>query len=177
MPNSNQVLGTIISLVLSYEQLCTLLGEVPNTAEHPKSASYAPCDGRSIAHSALHDAIPALVLAPDLRGKFLRGLNHIAATGEPGYNPETSDADGEAHHRKVLEYQDDQVRLHNHPARGIIQGSVSGSNGTRDVDNGSQKMNSDPQYGAHNVSIIMDGYGGTETRPKNVAVYFFIKVN
>jgi hypothetical protein len=175
MSNQNQIIGTIISSVLKFEDLCIEVGEP--TTFNKSSSTYAPCDGRSIDTSKLYQRNNQFALAPDLRGKFIRGLNHFPNTNEPAFDVEFGDKDGEIARRQVLQYQEDEMKSHAHSARGHINGSVSGSNGTRDCDEGTDKLNSDPKYGDREVVIILDNHGGSETRPKNVAVFFYIKIN
>ncbi len=91
---------------------------------------------------------------PDLRGAFLRGINAGRATT-------TGDPAGE---RTVGSYQADELKSHSHT---VLQHYVGGAN---------------QQYGVFaslnelNISRATSAYGGDETRPRNVAVYWYIKV-
>lgn len=177
MSYQHQVLGTVISSVLNYDQLCKEMGENP-AIDNTKS-SYAPCDGRPISGSQLdHKTAGAMKNAPDLRGKFMRGLNVIYSVGQPTpFDPKLFGDPQD--NRKVNDYQPDVLLAHSHPASGHINGSVCGSNGSHDVDEGDQKWNSDPNFGDHNVVVTVgdNANGGLETRPRNIAVYFYIKIN
>jgi hypothetical protein len=187
MSYQHQPLGTVIASLLNYDQLCTILGEQKGV--NNKKSTYAPCDGRSIKESDLEtmtrvsatqpDPEHHIEFAPDLRGKFLRGLNLMYSPGQGNNFDPTQTGDPDGDHRKVGEYQKDVLIAHNHPASGYLNGSVSGSNNTRDVDNGNKKYNSDPNFGAHNVTVTVSNNvnGGQETRPRNVAVYYYIKIN
>src|SRR2546430_3248270 len=107
MSYQHQVLGTIISSVLDYDQLCTSIGE-PAAIDLPRS-SYVPCDGRSIAGSALN-RITTLAHAPDLRGKFIRGLNVIYNVGQPlPFDPQQNGDAGGAN-RTASDYQMDSFQ-------------------------------------------------------------------
>src|SRR5258705_2861206 len=121
MPNVNQILGTIISSVLNYDQLCASIGENP-AIDNTKS-SYVPCDGRLITESTLEkltrvgptqpDPQNHIAASPDLRGKFIRGLNSFYTIDEP--NLDCSQADPDCHDRKIGAYQSDSFGSHSHP--------------------------------------------------------------
>jgi hypothetical protein len=176
MSYQNQILGTIISSALNYDQLNDLIGEKRGCTP---SSSYAPCDGRSVSDSKLANILIQNTGAPnvpDLRGAFVRGLNEMHLEGQPPLDILKSDPDGL--NRKAGDYQPDILLAHNHPANGHINGSVCGSNGTRDCDGGDEKFNCDPSFGDHTVIVnVAENVGGQETRPRNVAVYFYIKIN
>lgn len=172
MPFNEQILGTVIASVLDYDHLSKLTND-PKVI-NPQVSSWVPADGRSIAGSQLA-TITGNSNAPDLRGRFVRGLNEIYSVGEPALNKSTADPDGD--NRKPGDYQGDVLGYHSHPASGHIMGSVCGSNGTHDVDGGSDKWNCDPNLGDHNVVVSVQPYGGSETRPKNVSLYFYTKIN
>ncbi len=87
---------------------------------------------------------------PDLRGQFLRGLD---TTGK---------IDPEGVSRKLGSYQADEFKAHNHTYQEVTsQKAWSGSSDTVGDDRTSKR----------NTSTA----GGSETRPKNVAVNFMIK--
>src|ERR1700748_738334 len=109
MSYQNQILGTIISSMLNYDQFCKVIGE--NPAVNDGTSSYAPCDGRGISGSTLqHDY--AITNTPDLRGRFLRGLNTIYSPGQPVLIPATADEDDPSSNRKAGDYQGDIFKLH-----------------------------------------------------------------
>lgn len=177
MPYQHQILGTIISSVLNYDQLCKQIDEP--AAINNQSSSYVPCDGRSITGSRLEiHTGHAIKTAPDLRGKFIRGLNVMYSVGQPlPFDP--ANFGDPQDNRVVMNYQSDIIIAHSHPATGHINGSVSGSNNTKDVDDGDQKYNSDPHFGDHTVVVNVGNNtgGGVETRPRNIALYYYIKIN
>jgi hypothetical protein len=85
---------------------------------------------------------------PDLRGNFLRGLR--SGDGRyPGH------------------FQNEMVKKHNH--RGYDYKWVSFNKGVALA-----TSKEEPFYGINDT--LTGSYGGNETRPKNVAVYFYIKV-
>lgn len=91
------------------------------------------------------------VTVPDLRGVFLRGLDQGAG----------KDLDGAA--RAAGSYQEDEFKRHNHTTGVMRQVFQAGYNGTG------------MQY-TDQLKSGTEHTGGTETRPKNIAVYYYIKV-
>jgi len=174
MPFNSAILGTVIASVLEYDHLVKITGDP--IVINPKVSTWIPADGRSIIDSAL-SKITGEPTSPDLRGRFLRGLNTFFSNGQPNLLITAADEDDPSSNRKAGAYQGDCLRSHPHNASGHINGSVCGSNGTRDVDGGDQKWNCDPNFGDHNVVVSIQPFGGSETRPKNVSVYYYIKIN
>lgn len=173
-PVSSKDLGTIVASVLEYDKFARINGDP--AVINPKTSKWIPADGRDIANSDLAGKT-GLLKAPDLRGRFLRGLNTFYNNGQAPFDPNTADVDDPASNRKAGDYQNDELKSHAHGANGHINGSISGSNNTHDVAEGDRKWNSDPNLGDHNVAIAIQPTGGNETRPKNIAVYYYIKIN
>lgn len=157
MPFTNQIVGTIISSVLEFSQL---MGETDEPLPiNNTRTSYVPCDGRSIVGSKLH-RITRMTNAPDLRGKFIRGLNQFFNDGEPRFDPTRGDTDAG---RVVASYQADDFKSHNHSVFNVI-----------DVKDGNEKSAIGLNPGNPRETGLT---GGQETRPRNIAVYFYIKIN
>lgn len=175
MSYTHQTIGTIVSSVLNYDQLCASIGENPSI--NNAHSSYVPCDGRSIVGSTLEKLTQVgptqpepknhIVAAPDLRGKFMRGLNLFYSPGQPDLNFQNADPEGTS--RTVGEYQGDSFRSHNHP---VIDNSAPFAFQTPGMgitsDEGTQV-----RFGKPN--IVIDNAGGAETRPKNLAFYSISK--
>jgi hypothetical protein len=87
---------------------------------------------------------------PDLRGVFLRGIN-------AGRDTTAGDAAGE---RTAGSYQADEFKKHTH-----LENLAAGNGG----------IHSGGSYGVIN-KIQTGPAGGAETRPRNVAVYWYVKV-
>jgi len=98
---------------------------------------------------------------PDLRGQFLRGLNEGRDDGKesPGGN-----------NRKAGEYQADTVKSHNHNNEGFTY-LLMYNNGY----NAAQVQTKTDYPDVLQKGAILP-YGGAETRPRNTAVYWYVKV-
>ena len=107
---------------------------------------------------------------PDLRGSFLRGID-VSVAGQAKNNRDSSQT------RSVGNYQDDAFQGHGHPF-----------NGSNTNNNPGNPLINSGAYGDQGLienmglkKTISDGTNGTprtssETRPKNVAVYWYVKV-
>ena len=97
--------------------------------------------------------IPSL---PDARGVFIRGMNigRDTATGDSGGN------------RKVGDSQKDQYLRHQHSFK-VGDGGGDGP--------GVQVVNNNIQEEKPHLTI--NSGGGAETRPRNIALYIYIKIN
>lgn len=152
----------------------------------PARSKWIPADGRSIVNSELA-RITKESNAPDLRGRFLRGLNIIYGVKPPPLDLDKADPDG--NNRRPGEYQPDAFRLHNHEltdpghTHPVASGfSVDcGSKGTPggELTNGSYGNGDKNVHPAvrNTTGISLRDSGDSETRPKNVAVYYYIKIN
>ncbi|WP_437572441.1 phage tail protein [Sorangium sp. So ce542] len=155
---------------------------------------YLPCDGRRLKitdYRALFDAIGwtygygggapnrDYFSLPDYRGRFVRGVD-----GASGNDPDVAgrvDRDGAPVGDRVGSLQGDEVRSHKHPIMdpGHLHRFVEQAQG------GPNTYDSGDERGVHGMpqrettqsvtGIQIDGYGGNETRPKNVAAYFLIR--
>jgi len=115
------------------------------------------CDGRSVAGSKLADEF-GFANVPDARGQFLRGKNNGRADGQE--NP-----DGEV---GLGTQQTDEINSHGHA---FPWGSTAGSSGK--MGSSFQHNGTTPFPNANQVAVT----GGNETRPKNITVNIFIKIN
>ena len=165
-------LGTIISSMLDPEAYAR---EVGDPSEFDRSRSkWAPADARSIegsdlARKAERHGWPVPrnsrgePVAIDLRGVFLRGLNRFDS--EMGERHE-GEGDPNGAGRAMGSWQADGLKAHGHPvhaARGSGAGGVS-------------SRKSGPP-GTSGIEVEAGPFGGAETRPRNVAVYFYVKIN
>jgi len=108
-------------------------------------------DGRTVTGTK-YAGVTGKTAIPDLRGMFLRGENGARADGNQ--NPQA----------KLLgDYQEDAFKRHSHT---VTQ--------PRGVD-GNRSGQQDAFYGAQTSSTGVTG--GDETRPRNVTINYFIKIN
>jgi hypothetical protein len=152
--NTQQIpIGTIVASILSYNSFLQANG-LPMDNDMSK-AIWIPCDGR-VLNSSEYSKFGTV---PDLRGVFLRGINDYGISypgvGNVSYlqkNPGNEKAG-------VLQLDDFKEHSHNVPGTG------AGTTG----------------WALENVGRIgsypTSPNGGAETRPKNITVYYYIKIN
>jgi len=127
----------------------SMLDEAAFQAQRSGSASWALMDGRSVVGSS-YEAVTGNSTIPDARGQFLRGKNNGRSDGQE--NP-----DGDS---TLGTQQTDELISHTHSG-GQTAGSGVGGNGGSWV------------TGPANVGNT----GGNETRPKNITVNYFIRID
>ena len=159
-------IGTVVSSLLSPDQLDRI---------YPGGqfwVHWAPADGNAtkidpstpyaMALNSIGDGDNALH-PPDLRGMFLRGLNtfhadntRIDGRGDPDSPSRTS----------AGEYQTDAFKGHSHDVN-FHAGGKSAGGPHRDI-----------EYGTPNGDqlVTTTRAGAAETRPRNVSVYFYIRI-
>jgi hypothetical protein len=103
---------------------------------------------------------------PDARGVFIRSLNL-------NRNDEKADPFSKENnrHRLVGEFQNDQIKLHKHEmsiSAGAYRGWAGGWGGVGGTN---------PILAPGEDKLYAKELGGEETRPKNIALYTYIKIN
>ena len=126
----------------------SMLTEVQFQAE--RDGTWVLADGRSVSGDQ-YETITGNANIPDLRGKFLRGKNNGTSTTE-------GNASGEV---ALGTPQTDELRSHSHT---YFKHNITGGGGGPAVNQGGSNINT-------------SATGGAETRPKNVTVNYFIKIN
>jgi len=121
-----------------------------------KYSKWCPADGRQVA-SSRYELITSSNTIPDLRGLFLRGINSGRTDG-------WRDPDGE---RQPGIPQMDTFKQHTH---GFTYREPGDHGSSGQPGNGQGLVTVGGSTGG------ADG-GGTETRPKNAAVYYYIRIN
>ncbi len=121
-------------------------------------------DGSSMENSGLA-AITKEKTMPDARGVFIRGMNL-------GQTVENGDVDG---NRAVGKFQLDSFQGHKHYNQQMIQ------TGSRDIPNTTDQRRR-VEAGAVETAGVHDGGFGVpriskETRPRNITLYTYIKIN
>jgi hypothetical protein len=174
----NLPLGTVITSFLSYEQFNAA---TKNNEKSPggiftsSKSKWSPCDGRPLPGSK-YQKFSSQNNAPDLRGIFLRGLN----TFDPSYTIAPQDGSQLAPDISSLgTYQKDALANHQHQIlssknvlRYIEGGNLKGGDGAAFMSAAGV-----PGKGDAAMLITDNDGGGQETRPKNVATYYYIKIN
>lgn len=125
-------------------------------------STWVLADGRNVAGSD-YATLTGQTNIPDLRGMFLRGRNNGRSDG--WQNP-----DGELN---LGQLQNDDFKIHSHNASGSFQ-ARSGPGG---IGYYGLAENSSAPGASVGVSVFVDANGGNESRPRNVTVNYFIKIN
>jgi len=154
-------IGTIVASVLPYESFLKAneLENIDNA--NMEKALWIPCDGRTLTVSKYAQYSGGKI--PDLRGVFLRGINDynvkfptVVAVSSNQKNPENQMAG---------QFQNDTFQLHNHKFLSPVAGPL--------VVFGSPDAGTHANFAEKETSTT----GDSETRPKNVTVYYYIKIN
>lgn len=164
--NTQQVpIGTIISSVLSYDAFLEANGFLLTT--DMSKAVWIPCDGRTLNGSKYKD----FGTVPDLRGLFLRGVNdygvsypNVGIVKDDHKNTESKNAG---------DFQNDAFEKHHHDInyyRGV-HWDFPGTTNAGAV----QPLNAG--QGLEHGEATGNAGEATETRPRNISVYYYIKIN
>jgi len=167
--------GTIIMSCLTVEQFyeATRSNEnSPGGIWTSAKSRWCPADGRAVPNS-LFQKLASQDRVPDLRGMFVRGLNVMESVPPVPLDPQRRDSDN----RVVGSYQADSIRKHTH--------TLSGGSFNLGYPHPSDRLEggSDKQWwypnAQHTVSVQNTGtdLDGLETRPKNIAMYYYIRIN
>ena len=158
------------------------------------------CDGRLISglsqlsadeKTAFTNILGGSSNLPDLRGNFLRGLDEGR-----GYDDDAGSRTGGESTTGVRSYQGNQIQSHNHTGSTSTDGNHShtftdyysnvmtgsaptgshvGSNYSTNFSPAASLTNSTASEGDHSHSLTINNFGGAETRPENIAVYWIIR--
>ena len=146
----------------------SMLTEVQFQSEN--GLSWILADGRSVTGSR-YASITGSSTIPDLRGMVLRGKNNGRSDGN-------QDPDGE---RSLGSFQNHAINSHNHGGGShsltmpvwratVSLGPVAGARNTNGAIDGN------PSTSGPNTTVVQTE-GGNETRMRNMAVNYFIKIN
>lgn len=168
MPD-NTPMGTIVTSYLDPSQFYDASGSNQNNPGGqwlPNTSIWSPADGRPVPGSKFA-AVTGQQDVPDLRGVFLRCLNVIDPAQPIALNPSRSDPDGTG--RTAGSFQVDGFASHVHP--------YNVPNWTVSTGNGPYPDGLTYHGGEVNTQYQSAATGGSETRPRNVAVYYYIRIN
>lgn len=153
-------IGTVAASMLDPERFSKMVGNGEDFSV--VKSTWIPADGREVGGS-LYARVLGRSRVPDLRGLFIRGLN----TFEPGRDRLREDsnwADPDGNGRGPGEPQADSLKAHHHMSYGTNEsGAASGPGGHYVTDVAKTATTSDE--------------GAAETRPKNAALFYYIKIN
>lgn len=155
---ANLPIGTIVPSMLHPSLFAKVVGDPP--VFNPEKSKWVLADKeKDITISRYGKLFNNTRYTPDLRGMFLRGMNE-------GRNDGEQDPDQD---RTPGHYQQDALEEHGHST-------------TATEWNWNKKGNAGYTSRANNapiasVTTVTDAKAADETRPKNVAVYFYIKIN
>ncbi len=145
----------------------------PNTFAKTQQGDWVLLDGKPIAEDQLlHTVLEqdflldtfkdanGIAKLPDARGNFLRSMN---VNGQ-GTDPDKA--------RKVGSYQADALKNHKHPLQNVIYKHGRSFRGDNAKDHALKHA-----YGSVWASETKITGNGDESRPKNIAVYCYVKVS
>jgi hypothetical protein len=167
------LVGTIVSSLLDESKFAKLVGDNP-TSKPPK-ITWVLADGRNVAGTKFA-SLQRRNTVPDLRGMFLRGIDPSGAT----------DPDGP---RLAGSLQTFATALPSvafvgatsqEPAHNLPNNANASRNDFFDVPGGpvaAVVVAPSQPLPPHHHNVTVNGGGDSETRPKNVAVFYFVKVN
>lgn len=168
-------IGTIISSMLTPQQFrsATKDCEIDDINDPYKNCRWMPADGQLAPLNSAYDKFfrkgTDRVHVVDLRGVFIRGLNEFDPNAELPVanrqkNPDPVAEDGTP--LEAGEFQPDATKKHLHTSNFRVVGGVGHSVG---------KINSVDTLGVNNTERT--GESEYETRPRNVSVYFYVRIN
>ncbi|MFX0200377.1 MAG: hypothetical protein ACFFCW_30025 [Candidatus Hodarchaeota archaeon] len=153
-------IGTILQSMLAPDEFAVAVGD-PNIFDASESG-WVLADGQKDITNSRYGQLSGKTTPPDLRGVFLRGMN---VNG--GQDPDNNRAAGS--------YQGDALQQHHHWTDAFkLPPSWTGR---RDTDPLGYTKTGDADALPASVTNVKDARTADETRPKNVAVYFYIKIN
>ncbi len=160
-------IGSVISSFLDYKTLSILYGQ--NAEFSSYRSKWAPADGRNVDGSIYSFLNSNSNNVPDMRGLFVRGANDLGVIGvdpvsKNRRNPQNSIVEG---------FQPDGIKKHSHNAN-MNLGAEPLAGGARSQRAAGSHGTTSPDW----VSIgLVQSFGGEETRPKNITVYYYIRIN
>ena len=147
----NLPIGTIVPSMLRPTEFAKAVGDLERG-----TIEWVLADGQKDITNSRYGQLSGKTTTPDLRGVFLRGMN---VNG--GKDPEQN--------RTAGHYQPDALQQHYHMMKAIDISWDGEGQGVRSAPNN--------KFIGGTVTDVTNARTADETRPKNVAVYFYIKIN
>jgi len=168
--------GTIIASMLEFEKFQNIAGN-----------TWKPADGRKISAKSQYATLTGNTTLPDLRGLFLRGLNQFDPAKGSRLD-KYKDPDGTR--RKTGNLQEDATSLPKNK-RNPFQGNALSAGDhshiyfkarreggrTGSDDRASSEASNTGSSGSHTHTVLITSGGDLETRPVNIAVVYYIKID
>lgn len=161
--SSDAPLGTMIASLLNYNDFLKLNGLVYESDIN--KVIWVPCDGRDIGTAINTYGAYAGGKAPDLRGLFLRSVNDMGLYNATVPPPIISNLNPE--NKLSGQIQMDEIKSHSHK-----QTYTGGNHDRGRWTTSGVHGKLDEHVGNTDTSTT----GGQETRPKNISVYYYIKI-
>lgn len=181
LESSEIPVGTVIASTLEFGKFTIDYNPDNVKVTDTKRVLWVPADGRAVPGSK-YQSLTGKGDAPDLRGVFLRGMNEFYSFGRKDkVNDNQADPDKK---RAVGEFQEDsfQSHLHKHshtfpvsPAKYRDEQAAAIGNRTEASKYADTDIYNEDKE--HENNFETSGRQATETRPKNSAVYYYIKIN
>jgi hypothetical protein len=127
------------------------------------STSFVPCDGQSYPGSVFASVFGSSVV-PDLRGLFIRGLNNFQTSQGVRSDGYKNDYDASGLYA-AGQLSLDTVGPHNHPVTAALvsSGGADGGSGRGEL--------------SQNNATTTSNNSGLETAPKNMSLFYYIRIN
>lgn len=180
--NDASPIGTIVSSFLNWEQFvkATDNNKFSGSIWNSENSFWSPCDGREVPNSSF-ESLANIKNVPDLRGVFLRGLNafdnnensnRIKPVSDSQKDPQIGRFSG-SFQMDALQNLTGHINGIKSDNRGFGSDGIFTSTGyIGDGDGGENRGAFNVSFNAGNVARVAD-----ETRPKNVAIFYYIRIN
>jgi hypothetical protein len=169
-------IGTVIASMLDFEKFQSLAGN-----------TWKPADGRKISAKSKYAKLTGNKTLPDLRGMFLRGLNRFDpirgsrrdkykdpnGKGRKAGNPQNDATSLPKNKKNPFKGMAKSAGDHSHVYfKALLAGGRSGSE-----ERASPEGSTTGTSGAHTHTVLITSGGDSETRPVNIAVFYYIKID
>jgi len=164
--NKEFPIGTILTSVLDWDSFSQITSGKTAGEWDAANSKWAPADGRGVSASK-YSRKSGKNEVPDLRGVFLRGLNMF----DPFYQDEVATSQKDPDNRAAGSFQTDALKSHSHTFNTRGNGENAGGQGYPAISD-----NPNNHIGTKATTDNSPNLS-TETRPKNVAVFYYVKIN